>query len=305
MKNHGPRIDTIVLIVLIASVILSCDKETGFNLFTVQEDIEIGESMDSAIRANPVEFPILDPNNYSNAYQYMNSMMQRIVQSDDFVHKNDFVYEITIINKDIMNAFAVPGGKLYFYTGLMKYLDNSANLAGVLAHEMAHIDRRHSSAQLSKYYGVELILNAILGNDQSQLEEVAVDLATGLAALKFSREDEYEADKYSILFVDDTDYYHPRGISGFFEKLRLDGHTAETFEFLSTHPSDDNRITNINTIWVELGSPGGEYSRRNTTNSLPCCRKKPGTIMNSGSGFEITSKVILPFPGLRPTPWLF
>jgi predicted Zn-dependent protease len=158
-----------------------------------------------------------------------------------------------------MNAFAVPGGRIYFYTGLMKYLDNSANLAGVMGHEMAHVDRRHSSRQLSKYYGIEFILNAILGEDQSQLEQIAVDLATGMAALKFSREDEYEADKYSILFLDDTHYYHPKGIQGFFEKLKRDEQTAETFEFLSTHPSDDNRIANINEIWVSLGSPGGEY----------------------------------------------
>jgi predicted Zn-dependent protease len=249
----------IILLVLLVGLIAACDKETGFNLFTIEQDIEIGESMDSAIRADPVEFPILDPVAYADAYQFVNNMMQRILQSDDFVHKYDFTYEITIINKDVMNAFAVPGGKLYFYTGLMKYLDNAANLAGVMAHEMAHVDRRHSSRQLSKYYGVDLILNAIFGDDQSQLEQIAIDLAGGLAALKFSRNDEYEADEYSIRFLDDTDYYHPKGISGFFEKLKRDGHTGETFEFLSTHPSDDNRLEHINEIWVSLGSPDGEY----------------------------------------------
>jgi len=259
MKNKGLIINWIIILVFMAGVLASCDKETGFNLFTIEEDIAIGESMDSAIRADPVEFPILDPIGYPDAYQFMNSMMQRILQSNDFVHKQDFTYELTIIDKEVMNAFAVPGGKLYFYTGLLKYLDNSANLAGVLAHEMAHVDRRHSSAQLSKYYGVDLILNAIFGVDQSQLEQIAIDLADGLAALKFSRSDEYEADEYSIRYLDDTDYYHPTGISGFFEKLKLDGQTAETFEFLSTHPSDDNRLANINEIWVGFGSPGGDY----------------------------------------------
>ena len=251
--------NTIILLVFLVGSMVSCDKETGFNLFTIQQDIDIGESMDSAIRADPVEFPILDPASYADAYQFMNNMMQRILQSDKFVHKSDFTYQITIIDKDVMNAFAVPGGKIYFYTGLMKYLDNAANLAGVMAHEMAHVDRRHSSAQLSKYYGVDLILNAIFGSDQSQMEQIAIDLAGGLAALKFSRNDEYEADNYSIQYLDDTDYYHPKGISGFFEKLKEDGHTAATVEFLSTHPSDDNRLANIDEIWKGLGSPDGEY----------------------------------------------
>jgi hypothetical protein len=79
MKKQSQNINKIVFLLLIATAILSCDKETGFNLFTIQEDIEIGESMDSAIRADPVEFPILDPVVYADAYQYMNSMMQRIL----------------------------------------------------------------------------------------------------------------------------------------------------------------------------------------------------------------------------------
>jgi len=273
MKNNRLGINGIIIMIVLAASVISCDKETGFNLFTLQQDIEIGESMDSAIRADPVEFPILDPVNYADAYQFMNSMMQRILQSDDFVHKQDFDYELTIIDKDVMNAFAVPGGKLYFYTGLLKYLDNASNLAGVLAHEMAHVDRRHSSAQLSKNYGVDYIINAIFGNDQSQLQQIAIDLAGGLAALKFSRSDEYEADEYSIRFLDDTDYYHPKGISGFFEKLDRDGHTGETFVFLSTHPSDDNRLAHINEIWIDLGSPGGDYFESEyldfKTNMLP------------------------------------
>jgi beta-barrel assembly-enhancing protease len=249
------------LLFLLAGLLCgSCDKDTGFNLFTVRQDIEIGETMDSIIRANPTEYPILSETNYPEAYSYLNMMMQRILQSDEFEHDDDFSYEITIINNPgVMNAFAVPGGKLYFYTGLMKYLNNAANLAGVLAHEMAHVDRRHSSQQLSKVYGFDFVINALLGEDKSNFEEIASNLATGLVALQFSRSDEYEADEYSIKYMADTEYYHPKGIAGFFEQLKADGHTAQTFEFLSTHPSDDNRLDNIDAVWRGLGSPTGEY----------------------------------------------
>ncbi len=260
-------INAIIFLLVLSGIMLnSCDKDTGLNFFTIQQDIEIGETMDSIIRADPLEYPILNPATHAEAYAFLNAMMQKLLQSDDFVHKEDFTYELTIIDKDIMNAFAVPGGKLYFYTGLMKYLDNAAELAGVLAHEMAHVDRRHSSAQLSKVYGVSFVLDALLGDDKSDLEQIAYELATGLAALKFSRSDEYEADEYSIRFMDDTDYYHPKGIAGFFEQLAEDGHTAATFEFLSTHPSDENRLQNIEDVWVSLGSPTGEYFETDYTN---------------------------------------
>jgi len=104
-----------------------------------------------------------------------------------------------------------------------------------------------------------LVLAAIIGEDKSDLEQIAYDLATGLAALQFSRTYEYEADEYSIRYMTDTHYYHPKGLAGFFEQLADDGQTGETFEFLSTHPSDANRLENMNTIWSGLGSPTGEY----------------------------------------------
>jgi predicted Zn-dependent protease len=246
------------VLVITGCFFVACDKDTGFNLFTLEQDKEFGDQMDSAITADPVEFPILDKTSYPDAYTFMNSMMDEILVSNDFVHKDDFDWEIIIINKDVMNAFAVPGGRIYFYTGLMKYLDNSANLAGVVAHEMAHVDRRHSTEQLTKAYGIDLLLSMLTGDNTSQLAQIALDLATGLTSLQFSRTDEYEADEYSVRFLEDT-RYHPKGISGFFEQLKADGHTAATFEFLSTHPSDDNRLESINSFWVSLGSPGGEY----------------------------------------------
>lgn len=258
MRKTGRRTVFAMSIILLVWIV-ACDKETGLNFFTLSQDIEFGETMDSIIRANPADYPILDPASNTNAYTFINNMMQEILQSDDFVHKADFDWEVTLIDdNDVMNAFAVPGGKLYFYTGLIKYLDNASNLAGVMAHEMAHADRRHSTEQMTKQYGLSVLVTLLLGNDKSQFEEIASDLATGLAALQFSRKHEYEADEYAIRFTSDTDY-HPKGIAGFFEKLQADGKTAQTFEFLSTHPSDQNRIDNIDMIWRSLGSPGGEY----------------------------------------------
>ena len=238
--------------------VLSCDKDTGINFFTLQQDIEFGDQMDSIIRANPADYPILDPVKYADAYRFMNDMKNEILKSDDFVHKDDFNFEVTIIDKDILNAFAVPGGRLYFYTGLMKYLDDEASLAGVLGHEMAHADRRHSTEQMTKSAGVAALLSVLAGKDKSQLEELAAGLAQGLTSLQFSRANEAEADEYAVRYLADTKY-HPLALTEFFEKLKDDGKTSETVQFLSTHPSDDSRIQDITNVWKGLGSPVGEY----------------------------------------------
>ena len=96
------------------------------------------------------EYPILDPVRYDSVYAYIQSMFQGILQSDEILRADQFDWELTIIDKDVMNAFACPGGKLYFYTGIMKYLDDAAGFAGVLAHEMAHSDRRHATQQMTR-----------------------------------------------------------------------------------------------------------------------------------------------------------
>ncbi|MBN2486618.1 MAG: M48 family metalloprotease [Bacteroidales bacterium] len=236
------------LIVFCAITFTSCDKDRGVNLFSLSQDIEFGRVMDSTIKADPVEYPILDPVQYADAYTYVNTMMQQILESEKIKYKTEFEWEITLINKDVMNAFAVPGGRLYFYTGLIKYLDDAASFAGVLGHEMAHVDLRHSTKTLTDLYGFSFLVSLLIGNNSSQLAQIAGDMATGAAGLKFSRNHEYDADKYSMYYLSETKY-HPKGIASFFIKLQDEGHTGSTFEFLSTHPSDQKRIDNIGQVW--------------------------------------------------------
>lgn len=227
---------------------MGCDKDRGVNLFTLSQDIQFGEVMDSTIKADPTEYPILDETQYADAYAYMNNMMQEILQSEKFKYADKFDWQITIIDKEVMNAFAVPGGKLYFYTGLMKYLDDAASLAGVLGHEMAHVDLRHSTKTMTDVYGFSLLVSLLVGDNSSKLAEIAGQMATGAASLKFSREHEYDADRYSMYYLSTTKY-HPKGISKFFIKLQEEGKTGDNFEFLSTHPSDQNRIDHVDEIW--------------------------------------------------------
>lgn len=243
MKRIGNFIPAIILILS-----FSCSKDRGLNLFSINQDKEFGRVMDSTIKANPEEYPILDKSAYPEAYSYLNGLMQDLLKSDKIKYADRFDWEITIINKDVKNAFAVPGGKLYFYTGLMKYLDNAASLVGVLGHEMAHVDLRHSTRTMTDVYGFSLLVSMLVGENGSELSKIAGELATGAAALKFSRNHEYDADRYAMYYSSNTKY-NPKGIGGFFIKLRADGYTANTFEFLSTHPDDEKRVDTIDEVW--------------------------------------------------------
>lgn len=234
----------------------SCTKEGGINFFTIEQDRQFGEQMDSLIKSSPGEYPVLARSTNTEAYRYADALLNHILASNEILYRHEFDWEITLIDDDVLNAFACPGGKLYFYTGIIDYLDNGSQLAGVMAHEVAHADRRHSTHQLTKQYGLSLLLSILVGDDASYIAQIAGDLATGLAGLAFSRNDEYEADEYSVRYLADGDELFPKGIAGFFEKINSDGHTSSTFEFLSTHPNDDNRLENINNIYNSLSDKG-------------------------------------------------
>ena len=238
----------ITLMLLTVFFIQNCGGDRGLNLFSLEQDREFGRIMDSTINADPNEYPVLDRQSHPEAYAYMDKMMNEVLTSEKLKYKSRFDWEITIINKDVMNAFAVPGGKLYFYTGLMKYLEDGASLAGVLGHEIAHVDLRHSTRTMTDVYGFSILVSLLVGKNSSKLAEIAGELAVGSAALKFSRNHEYDADRYSMYYLSTTKY-DPKGIGNFFIKLREDGHTASSFEFLSTHPDDEKRLDNIDGVW--------------------------------------------------------
>ena len=249
---------------------LSGCSDDGINFFTLEQDMKFGEQLDSAIIANPDEYPILDRDQYADAYNHIERVMEAILNSNDIRYSKTFNWQVKIIhNDDVINAFAAPGGYLYFYTGLIKFLDNEAQLAGVMAHEIAHADRRHSTQILTRQYGFSMLLSIIMGDNPSQLEQILTQLALGGTMLKYSRDNEYEADKFAVTYLCDTDY-HPHELAAFFEKML--GSTQKIPEFLSTHPSDENRLKNIVDVWKSLGSKVGDtYADRYQSfkNSLP------------------------------------
>jgi predicted Zn-dependent protease len=223
----------------------------GLNLFSIEQDKELGAQVAAEIESDKVQFPLLDSLSNSEVYKYIYKIRATILNSGKVENKDNFAWQMKIIHDDsTINAFCTPGGYIYVYTGLIKYLDSEDQLAGVMSHEIAHADLRHSTRQMTKLYGVNMLMNVVLGTDQESIKQIT----SQLIGLKFSRTHETEADAGSVNYLCPTPY-NAAGGAGFFEKIVADG-GGGTPEFLSTHPSPDNRIEHFNAKKIELGCIG-------------------------------------------------
>lgn len=235
-------------------------------LMSLDQDKQLGLSAVDQIEGDPTNYPILDSAKYPEAYGHIYRITNTILNSGKVYYKDEFAWRVRIIKDDkTLNAFCTPGGYIYVYTGIIKYLDNEMQLAGVMGHEIAHADRRHSANQMLKQYGVQALIQILTSGTTQQIAQ----LGSQLLALKFSRTDETEADDYSVRYLLGTEY-DAQGAKYFFQKI---GGSSSTPEFLSTHPNPDNRVENIEATWTCLGSGGnkGTFADRYQSfkNSLP------------------------------------
>jgi predicted Zn-dependent protease len=150
-------------------------------------------------------------------------------------------YSFTVLDDDQVNAFAMPGGEIYIYTGLMKAAETEAELMSVLAHEVAHVTERHIAEQLVAQYGLQALASAALGNNPGVVSQLVASIAGQGYMLKFSRSAETEADRSGLRYLVRAGY-DPQGFISFFQTLERQG-GARPPEFLASHPSPSNRIS--------------------------------------------------------------
>jgi beta-barrel assembly-enhancing protease len=252
---------------MFALVQTSCDKNGKVNFLSVQQDKELGMQTAAQIEADVAQFPILDEAQNASAYAYLRGIKDKILNSGKIKYKDEFVWQVKIINDaNTLNAFCTPGGYIYVYTGLIKYLDNADQLAGVMGHEMGHADLRHTSRNITQQYGYDIVLQVLTGGQSN----VLVQIASQLKDLRYSRAYETEADDASVTYLSATEYAC-NGAAGFFEKIKAMGERPSNPMF-STHPSDESRIQNINEESTKIGcrttaTPNDGYAA--FKNSLP------------------------------------
>jgi predicted Zn-dependent protease len=251
-----------ILVLFSVTFIVACgivnekNKGKGFNILPISTDKNLGLQTEKQIASDSRQYPILDPSRYAEVYAYVNKVKMNILNSGKVDFKDDFAWKIHIIQDDnTLNAFCTPGGYIYVYTGILKFLESEDQLAGVLAHEIGHADMRHSTRQITLMYGVQGIVDVtqliLLGKTSPLLSQVT----TSLIGLKNSRSHETEADQRSVLYLCNTPY-NADGGAGFFEKLQKQNQGGNPPQFLSTHPNPDNRIEHFHNSRVTMGCSG-------------------------------------------------
>lgn len=191
---------------------------------------------------------------------------KQIVASSDAA-QSDYPFEFHLLaDKDVVNAFALPGGQIFITEALFDKFDTEGQLAGVLAHEIGHVIGRHGAEHLAKQQltagltGAAVIAASDPNNPGRSRASAAVAVAVGqLVNMKYGRSDELESDRLGVRFMTQAGY-DPNAMKGVMQILHESAKGSSSPEFLSTHPSSENRIAEIDAaIKNEFpqGLPGG------------------------------------------------
>jgi predicted Zn-dependent protease len=229
-----------VPIVLLYVTILLAQGPTqfhpGFNLFSKDQDVQLGKESAAQVRKQMpvVRDPVLT--------EYVSRVGRRLADSQE-ARASGFPFTFEVVADPSINAFALPGGPMFIHTGLLKAVDNEAQLAGVMGHEMSHVILRHGTNQASKAQLIQLpalLAGQVAGGSMlGKLTQVGIGLGANSVLLKFSRSAESQADLMGSHLMAEAGY-NPMQMARFFEKLNSQG-GSRTLEFLSDHPNPGNR----------------------------------------------------------------
>jgi len=182
----------------------------------------------------------------------MSNMVSRVGRRIAAVAKHDeYQWEFTVIADPQVNAFALPGGKVAFYEGILSVCENEAGVAVVMGHEVGHAIARHGNERISQAMLTQLgteVASSVLGGDDPETREL-VRMGLGIGAnvavtLPFSRKHESEADYIGLMLMAEAGY-DPRAAPSFWKRMAAASSGSTSFEFLSTHPHHDTRVEQL------------------------------------------------------------
>jgi predicted Zn-dependent protease len=246
------KILTLILLLLPVMLLSGCaiNPVTGENQFMLikpAQELEIGR------KYGPILEKELGGRIENEAIcQYIDSVGQKIARAS---HSPNLKYTFSPVNDEMLNAMALPGGYIIITRGMLEKLETEAQLASILGHEASHITLRHSAAAMSQQIGMSILLAAVLSQASSQGAATAAQLGTQLVGLKYSRDNEREADRYGMDYTLKAGY-DPKGMVETMDILNAEN-KIKPIEFFSTHPSPENRRENLLRY---IGRKGYDYN---------------------------------------------
>ena len=243
-SGSGTRITTLAL----AFALVSCAP-------TVQQEVDIGNQYSAEIDRT---MPLINDGPTRSAFLSSVAPLRQVVR------RKDLQWEFKIVNSDQVNAFAVPGGHIYVFRGLIERAAHWDEFAGAVAHEIGHVDLRHSAQQMGQASAANTGLTlayVLLGRQPSSVEQLAVGLGGGAIFAKFSRDDEREADSIAVAYLTEA-RINPSGMVRMFERLRsLQARDPNKVElWFASHPMPAERISN--TQRYIASTPGAQSATR-------------------------------------------
>lgn len=257
----------IILFVILSFSLISCIAEIDpisgkktYTLLSTQQEIEIGQKVvPSAINETDGLYPDREVQNY----------IKQLGATIATVTPRKVNYQFYVVNSSDINAFALPGGPIFLTRGIILKMENESELIGVLAHELGHINARHHAKFLEKTYGMSILVGilgiALQGSEYASAVISLAQVSAGLLQLKFSRDQENEADALGVRFTYQSGY-DPKGLLTMFEKFKS-LERGINVEWLSTHPLPDTRIKNVQQM-IAQQYPDSHKLRQNSNNFI-------------------------------------
>ena len=226
----------------------------GDTLVPVQTEIDLGRRLAARIEA---EHRVLRDRQIQRYVRFLAKPLIEQAWRD----RPGIDYQVTVLDDpDQVNAFALPGGPTYVFTGLMLLAGDESELASVLAHELGHVVARHSANQLASRWGIQVLTNIALGEDPEALAAIFADFGAGGFMAGFSREDELQADDLGLRYLTAAGY-DPRGMVRMFQGLQsVEGGSSRPLGgLLATHPATAERIERLQR---RIDRMGGDLPQR-------------------------------------------
>jgi predicted Zn-dependent protease len=210
-----------------------------FMLLSESDEIKMGQQADGSVVQT---YGVYDDEKLA---KYIDDLGQKMAKIS---HRPNLKYEFKVMDSPVINAFAVPGGYVYITRGILAYLNNEAELAGVMGHEIGHITARHSAQKYSETYLANLGLGvgSMISEDFAMFAGLAAQ-GLGLLFLRFSRDDERQSDLLGVEYSTKVGY-DAREMSNFFrtlDRMQSKNEKGGLPDWFSTHPNPADRVVDV------------------------------------------------------------